>query len=103
MVMYKIDRRGGGGGLGGVQKSYTRTDPTKLIKLQNLFFKTFLKLLQLKLDLEFIYINHYSSVNRLAILNRYVFKGTLSKLAHIAFRSCSSSLCICCTDDFHHP
>jgi len=25
--MYKIDRRGGGGGPGGVQKSYTRTDP----------------------------------------------------------------------------
>jgi len=28
MVMYKIDRRGGPGG---VQKSYTRTDPEKLI------------------------------------------------------------------------
>ena len=27
MVMYKIDRRGGGGG---VQKSYTRTDPLDL-------------------------------------------------------------------------
>jgi len=29
MVMYKIDRRGGG--TGGVQKSYTRTDPKYLL------------------------------------------------------------------------
>ena len=32
MVMYKIDRRGGGG----VQKSYTRTDPKIAIKLRNI-------------------------------------------------------------------
>ena len=33
MVMYKINRREGGHGGGGVQKSYTRTDPTGLYRL----------------------------------------------------------------------
>jgi len=38
MVMYKIDRRGGGP-WGGVQKSYTRTDP-KYILIHNTCMKS---------------------------------------------------------------
>ena len=37
--MYKIDRRGGGGG--GVQKSYTRTDPGNYQDLFSSYFQKF--------------------------------------------------------------
>ena len=51
MVMYKIDRRGGAGG--GVQKSFSRTDPLCIFRNQVLKKKQVMKMITMRNCLNF--------------------------------------------------
>ena len=67
------------------QKTY---QPQNLVKTTKLIFLNMFSTTETYLRI-YIYINHYSSVKRLAIVKRYVVKGTLmSYLYSRIFKNC---------------